>query len=134
MKDIPPPTLKMGQTLKLGRTHYMRLATFVVPVLLERLGRTSDEVAQTLRAGGWRGIQEEPARCPVSVYLYANGIHGEVYPAIEPDEDSDGDNHYQPAHVDMDGTTVPLTDAVHEFVVRYDNGDYPDLVLEEAEV
>ncbi len=88
---------------------------------LVALGGTADEIADTLDAGGWRGLQYDAEACPVSRYLTAVGtrIHGAAV------------GTYQATVHTLDGpvTEIDLPPAVAAFVQAFDRGDYPDLVV-----
>jgi hypothetical protein len=82
---------------------------------LAALGDTPDAVAETLRAGGWRGQRASCESCPLARYL-AGSFGGEWMSASTETLAPFGwVRHPQP---------------VAEFVVRFDRGHYPDLVAE----
>jgi hypothetical protein len=91
-------------------------------VLLVSLGSEPDEVAQALRAAGIYGYRDEPASCPVANWLaqetglspHVDRAAVELYPIPIGDEGP------------LVESATPL--AVAEFVGRFDNGEYSDLL------
>lgn len=81
---------------------------------LESLGCTADEVAKRLLELGITGARFNKICCPVANYLTR------LHP----------DYHFRvvPTRVEVDGLRVPTTDAVMDFVARFDKGQFPDLV------
>jgi hypothetical protein len=84
--------------------------------LLAELGDTADEVADTLRAKGIKGRPKSGCGCPVARLLEREGytqpwVHGEIY--VERD--------------DLE-LRVDFTEAIEQFIERFDDGVYLDLV------
>ena len=87
--------------------------------LLAGLGSTADEIVDTLRAAGIKGLRQEAAACPIANWLVleANAWDVEV-DGIEVSIRAEGSNravHCSPPH------------GVYMFVLCFDNRRYPDL-------
>jgi hypothetical protein len=93
--------------------------------LLEQLGTTPAEVASSLTRLGHKGFPGKGCHCPVANYLRANG-------AVDPEVDSCSIYDWgQPELVEDDGYTGFTPPApVATFIDSFDNGAFPDLVLE----
>lgn len=72
--------------------------------------QSADEIADLLRSKGVKGIQDSNSHCPL-----ANATGSRVY----------GDYRY-----DGGWTMRDCTQTEAEFVQRFDNGGYPDLIEE----
>lgn len=81
------------------------------------LDQLSADVPGTLRAAGIRGCRHSGGKCPVALYLQANGI-----PTAYVFEDCAEVRGIDWARIAMPGPVV-------EFVERFDDGAYPDLVI-----
>lgn len=104
----------------------MPTKTEISPRVLEDLGTTPDKVAATLRAYGIRGIRNS--------HRYFNPVVQYVYKQLG--------NHA--LHIDVrDGTTLAIVSssgtketalppAVLSFLVRFNDGEYPDLEADES--
>jgi hypothetical protein len=89
-----------------------------VSELLRALGNTADEVAETLRAGGFRGTQADAAACPIACYLKARDV--DVIGV-----------RYENLKVRITGRIHLLTmpDAAGEFAEEFDSDRYPALMV-----
>ncbi len=88
-------------------------------VLLATLGDTPVAVAETLRAKGIKGRPCESSRCPIANWLVTETG------AVTVEVDSDIYFRHAGAH----GLWIdPTPDAVAEFIRRFDEGDFPDLI------
>ncbi|PRY17626.1 hypothetical protein [Pseudosporangium ferrugineum] len=96
-----------------------------VTTALRSLGSTADGVADTLEAGGWRGLRHDAGACPVSLYLTAV-VAGTRGAAVGSDQATVHPLDGPDAEVDL-----PL--AVADFVVAFDRGAYPDLVVTDCD-
>lgn len=89
--------------------------------LLAELGDTADKVADALRAKGIKGRRVSARSCPVTTYLKARR------PALDTLTTTQGWVRFR----DPDSPTwptIPTTEPVREFVRRFDQGVYLDLV------
>lgn len=93
----------------MGRVVSGRLEAF-----LASLGATADEVAETLRRKGVRGLPCVPGACPVAR-------------AIERDLGSPGRCGVSLAWTDDHEDSVAMPEPVAEFVKAFDRGRYADL-------
>jgi hypothetical protein len=82
--------------------------------LLQSLGATSDEVADSLRASGSKGRRDSFLRCPLAVYLHRHGFADAMVGL---------DSVALPAA----GADWPLPSPCASFVALFDRGYYPDL-------
>lgn len=85
--------------------------------LLEKMGTTAAQVAETLRAAGIKG-DHGCHSCPVYRYLKAKGGEGAIKAA------------YSYSWEDIDGFTHKYPNAVKGFISIFDNGGYNDLYYE----
>lgn len=86
-----------------------------VAELLRALGSTADEVAETLRRGGYRGERQRCDVCPIAQYLGANDVDGPaVYPIVV---------FFGP---ECEAASNP--EGAYLFMRAFDEGGYPDLV------
>jgi hypothetical protein len=87
-----------------------------VPLVLGRLGCTAEEVRQSLRRAGIRGVRLDLGRCPLARYLRSLGLpRAEVGRSwCWPDEGA-----YE--------VGIPLPGHLREFVALFDKGKYPEL-------
>lgn len=87
--------------------------------LLGDLGATEIDVARTLKAKGVKGVMGDAYSCPLFNYLVGEGVS-----VVEVDG----------AWVEVEGdASVRLPDACREFVNEFDAGNWPELVIKEAE-
>lgn len=92
---------------------------------VEALGTTPRAVAANLSAMGFQGRRDEPTSCPVANYLKAS-VDGAVQAEVRIDDDD--------LYVRLDSADCGRVDAIitsraaPEFVLRFDLGDYPDLI------
>ncbi len=90
---------------------------------LAALPDTADGIAAHLRAKGIRGVRENPDCCPIANYL--SGTGGLYGPDVDPSridaftDEGDAEQVCTPAHI-------------AEFVRRFDDGEWPELVLDDA--
>jgi hypothetical protein len=92
--------------------------------LLIALGATPDEVSATLLAAGHRGVRDNTWSCPIAEYLRS---HGAADVQVEPDRvELDWDSADSGIN---DWVSVRLPPAARAFVISFDAGAYPDLVL-----
>jgi hypothetical protein len=89
---------------------------------LEALGRTPEEIADTLRRAGYRGHLYEADACPVARYLSAR-LH--CYVAVDINAARWWDRRSRA------WVCLPLPQGVRAFIFRFDHKAFPDLVLEE---
>jgi hypothetical protein len=94
-----------------------------VTQLLTQLGDDPNTVAQRLHAAGIRGERCNEGTCPIATYLLASDLRlarvqviGNIAVFGDPD---------RPFAL---GEYVKLSDAVDEFIHRFDNGAYPQLL------
>lgn len=88
-----------------------------IAVHLRRLGRSHQEVADSLFVGGHVGSYRHPRANPVGKYLSSLGFEGAL---VAPG----------PKWVWFDGNETRLPRAVRRFLYRFVNGDYPELADE----
>lgn len=90
----------------------------MIAQLLAELGDTADDVADRLRALGIKGERGVGEHCPIANLLHSNGYEGAevdtdtIYP-----EGSFGD------------VEVDAPEPVEEFIRRFDDGVYLDLIV-----
>jgi hypothetical protein len=94
------------------------------------LGDTPDEVAETLRRYGVKGNCGWPTRCVVTRAI--EGVVNAIDPRLTVKTLAGGVGIYRQTD---DGrwalvVGVPTTDAVRNFVKRFDRWQYPDLIAE----
>jgi hypothetical protein len=82
--------------------------------VLNDLGDTSAQVAQTLRTKGIKGRAVGGRSCPIFKYLKSFGYHGA---GVTRDRVTD----------EKGNTLAGTTPAVHNFISDFDQGLYPDL-------
>jgi hypothetical protein len=92
--------------------------------VLYALGRTAEEVAETLRTEGIQGVRNAVRFLNPTVRFVQKRLGSEIAAAhlIKP-------NHLTVTHADGRLEETPLTTAVIEFQKRFDRGDYPELLL-----
>lgn len=93
---------------------------------LRSLGDNPEEIATHLQLGGWLGLRYDSGACPVARYLATvlpNATGAEVgrYDAsihfvYEPDVEAD------------------LPGAVTDFIVAFDEGTYPELIVQDTDI
>jgi hypothetical protein len=86
------------------------------------LGDTPDEVAAKLYEAGFKGERETGYSCPIAVYL--NSAAAAFEACVEP-EDVWLNSVNEFDHVRLHA--VPPA-AVADFILKFDGGEYPDLV------
>jgi hypothetical protein len=92
-----------------------------VAKLLADLGDTADAIADRLRALGIKGRARQACHCPVANYIERQSaytgasVSRDLVLAVDPD-------------LNYEALEVPTPDAVAEFVRRFDDGVYLDLV------
>jgi hypothetical protein len=101
---------------------------------LTSLGKTPDEVAESLRRQGIKGVVRSPCHCPILNGIYAacpdywsgllivNGRKGE------------GGWSYHATLGDCQICDPQLPQPVMDFIGAFDEGAYPDLVAKRVEV
>ena len=90
-------------------------------MVLNALGENAEDVANLLRYGGWRGNPHSGESCPVALYLRT--VVTDVTGAVV------GANQATVQIADGDYVEVELTAAVAGFVLAFDIGAYPELVV-----
>ena len=93
-----------------------------VTQLLEQLGRTNDAIASSLRQGGHYGRLESVGADPVASYLMLSDLRPYAV-TVEADRITVYMTLLGP------GIVVPTPDAITSFIVAFDAGAYPDLVM-----
>jgi len=88
--------------------------------LLQDLGETQQEVADTLKRGGHTGRARQSCECPVANYLRAHcrsqpHVNAGSVVLVEPETDAT-----------IEVVTTPY--AVGDFILAFDKGDYPELI------
>jgi len=87
----------------------------LILTLLEQLGETPEQVAEALKAKGFKGRPKQAHCCPIYHYLTSHGLDVGVTPGqislYAPNDDCD--------------ITAPLS--IKQFVYDFDAGKYPDL-------
>jgi hypothetical protein len=97
-----------------------------VAIALRFLGDTSEDVAVMLQLGGWLGLRNHAGACPLARYL-ANVVPNADGAAVGSDEAT---IHF----VYRPDVEVDLTRAAAEFVTAFDDGEFPDLVVEDCDI
>ncbi len=103
------------------RTTIPTYAEHRVSVALQALGDNAEDVADLLRLGGWRGLPHSAIFCPIALYLRA-AVTDVTDAAV-------GANQAAIQTTDGDHIEVQLTAAVAGFVLAFDIGAYPELVV-----
>lgn len=100
-----------------------------IDTALAKLGETSEDVAKTLSSLGIKGVRTNSRKC-----LIANFIN-HIDLAI-PDYDLVLSPPYLICRIDcyQDGSRIfwvqrPLPGGVRQFIIDFDNGNYPDLIV-----
>lgn len=101
---------------------------------LTALGTTPNAVATNLSAMGFRGCRDQESNCPVAHYLLASvpgmasvGVFAErVVSGTDRVERFDS-GHAECFDIGLINEVVELPNAVAQFVLAFDLGDYPDL-------
>jgi hypothetical protein len=91
--------------------------------MLEQLGRTPDEVAQSLRSRGIQGVRNT-ARFLNPIVRYAHTVTTDVYGI-----DLTLGDRLRIVFANGDVTEVLVPDAVLEFLNLFHRGHYPDLEM-----
>ena len=91
--------------------------------MLDDLGKTPDEVADTLRARGVNGVRNT-ARFLNPIVRYANSLLTDVYGI-----DLTQGDRMRIVFADGRTTEVPVPPAVLEFLDLFHRGHYPDLEM-----
>lgn len=89
---------------------------------LTRLGETTEDVYRTLAAGGYAGVRKYADMCPVANYL--RSTLGTEYQYSVFTSTIVSDEHSREPYA-----VVKTPDPVYSFVLRFDDGQYADLVL-----
>ena len=92
--------------------------------MLEELGRTPDEIADSLRARGINGVRNT-ARFLNPIVRYASTVTTDVYGI-----DLTQGDRLRIVFADGRTTEVPVPDAVLEFLDLFHRGQYPDLEMQ----
>lgn len=87
--------------------------------LLAGLGRTPNEIAETLRGAGYKGVMMSPTGCPCGSCL-SDHLGVEILVG----------NHFARFQGMSIDEGAPLAAQVRAFVGRFDGGIYPDLIAE----
>ena len=90
-------------------------------MVLQALGDSAEDIANLLRFGGWRGRPNDVHACPLALYLRT--VVNDVTDAVVSSDQatihtSDGDD-----------IEVALTSAAAGFVLAFDIGAYPELIV-----
>lgn len=82
---------------------------------LEELGETAEEVAESLRKGGHKGIPKTACACPVANFC---------------NKKFDADTDVQLSEIVLTDCeiVVDMPDNIFQFITRFDNGEFPELV------
>lgn len=84
--------------------------------LLINLGSTAEQVAQTLKHWQISGVRGSSCGCPIAIYIrQSSSMYAEVDVAVGLDT------------LYLDSFPVELTDAVKDFVFRFDEGEFSEL-------
>jgi len=86
---------------------------------LNALPGTADAIAARLGAQGCRGARENAEHCPIANWLRTLGFVG---PYVAPDY----------IVVDQEERSVPTPGPVADFTIRFDDGEWPELVADDA--
>lgn len=81
----------------------------------EALKNASDKIADLMRKYGIKGIRESESQCPLACYFELKTKH----PMLVKDDAIQIDERYK----------IVLGGPMHEFIQRFDRGEYPDLEL-----
>jgi hypothetical protein len=100
---------------------------------LTSLGSTSQEVAQSLRQQGIKGLKRSPCHCPILNAIYGALPHYWAGLHIVGGGQLDGQKvPYRASLNDAQIMDPQLTAAVQDFLYDFDNGLYPDLVAQKV--
>jgi hypothetical protein len=83
---------------------------------LAELGSTADEIAAALIAKQMRGSRKSGTCCPIATYL-----------SVAFDEPEVTENSISVADGDYDAPWIHTPRHVHEFITRFDGGEWPEL-------
>ena len=101
-------------------------------IYLETLGDTPDEIAESLRAAGIKGVPGDGYCCPIVVGIYENmnTWPGLLFNVVngKPKEGEEPNFRGGLTFNDSQIMDPPSTPAAVEFATRFDWGEYPDLV------
>jgi hypothetical protein len=97
-----------------------------VAIALRFLGDSSEDVAIMLQLGGWLGLRNDAGACPIARYL-ANVVPNADGAAVGSDEAT---FHF----VYRPDVEVDLTSAAAEFVAAFDDGSFPELVVQDCDI
>ncbi|MCA2215815.1 hypothetical protein [Jidongwangia harbinensis] len=90
-------------------------------MVVNALGDNAEDVANLLRYGGWRGQPHDANTCPVALYLRT---------VVTDVTDAAVNSEQATVHTaDGEDIEVELTPAVAGFVLAFDVGAYPELVV-----
>jgi hypothetical protein len=101
--------------------------TAPIGTLLANLGKTRDEIAESLTAAGIAGVVNEPCTCAIARYLESNGyedvavINADPLPGGLPD-------CFQVEANASDGYVIGDAGPVADFIRAFDREEYPHLI------
>lgn len=84
---------------------------------LDTLPKTKDEIASLLKERGIKGQKSKCYYCPVANLLKQEGFNASVTPAYVRDWRKVGNGVSE----------LPISEGVREFVIAFDNSEYPEL-------
>jgi hypothetical protein len=90
-------------------------------MVLKALGDNAEDIANLLQFGGWRGLPHDAHACPIALYLRTV-----VTDVTEAAVSSDLATVHTSDGADIE---VELTPAAAGFVLAFDVGAYPELVV-----
>lgn len=96
-----------------------------ITLMLERLGSTPDEIAQSLRVSGVKGMRRQGNSCPITHWLEKQ-MGGRAFTSQQSVSWIEGPDLREIDPTAMVWVAVP--EPVVDFVTRFDDGVYPDLV------
>lgn len=97
---------------------------------LASLGDTADEVAESLRKQGVKGLKRKSTQCPVVNGIYTGPCQDKVWPGLRIGAGfrrEDGSWHYVATYNDDQIMDTELPQPVMNFIGEFDAGKYPDL-------
>ena len=92
-----------------------------VKVILAKLGKTDEEIRQSLAEKGIKGYKCDSDNCPLTVYMDSEGV---VCPSVSKKYVFFGEYRIQNFESQC---FVPSKEFV-DFIKKFDNGKYPELV------
>ena len=93
-----------------------------VSLALRSLGDTAEDIATVLQLGGWLGLRNDAGACPLARYL------GTVIPNA--DGAAVGSDEATVHFVYRGDVEVELPRAAADFVAAFDDGHFPDLIVQ----